>query len=252
MAAVSSLALGAAKKLATSKRGQKVLAWTAALVLALPVTLVVGPAVGIAALTGGVVGLAPGLGGDVVAPGCGDDTECTVSDDDQQLAAEIMAATAAGKVSWLSAQHRRQVENYAAGAEVSAACTLDTRVLQLIVLTINKVGQVGISSLNRRCTGETPGAGQASQHWKGRGVDFYSFGGKATNGADAVSVSVIQFFDPIVPPRSGVGQSDCRRRAGTTVTTGNFIQFPDGCHHLHLQVPDNDVPLALPAAPRSP
>ena len=39
---------------------------------------------------------------------------------------------------------------------------------------VQNFAQVGVSDLNRRCTGTTPGAGKASAHWKGKAVDFYA------------------------------------------------------------------------------
>jgi len=240
------LALTAAK----SKTGRRILAGIVLTVLCLPVALVGIP---VSLATAGAVafsnqhhaggGDSDGSGGGAGVPVCGGAAECQVSDDAQEVAQQILAYQALGKVSWLDVRFRQQVQAYADGGTVSPNCTIDTRILQVIVLAVQREGSVGISSINRRCTGQTPGAGRASFHWKGKAVDFYSLGGTVVRTAhEPQPLDLIQFLGPIVPKGSGVGQVQCR----PAVPLGNFHTFPDSCNHQHVQLSDDTAPLHLP------
>jgi hypothetical protein len=163
---------------------------------------------------------------------------CEVPADAKAAAAQLVAAADSGKLTFLENRYRQQVMNMANGT-ASPECTLDVHVLQVMVLAVNTFQQVGVSDLNRRCTGETPGAGTASQHWKGKAVDFYSLNRRSLTGSDELSQQLIHVLDPLVPHGSGIGQSDCRARAGDPVSgLVNFTSdFPDTCNHQHVQVP---------------
>ncbi len=221
--AVGAVATKAALTLAKSKTGRKILAFAAVTVVLLPILVVAVPVVVLTALAPSLVAaVIPGGEGGESATGCEDAAQCQVSGDAQELASQIMAYSATGKVAWLDVRFRQQVQAYANGGAVSPECTLDPRVLQVILLAVQREGSVGISSLNRRCTGQTPGAGRASYHWKGKAVDFYSLGGRVIHTSSEPQVlDLIQFLGPIVPKGSGVGQIQCRRPSPSGTSTSS-------------------------------
>jgi hypothetical protein len=163
---------------------------------------------------------------------------CQVPADARAAAAVLAAAIQQGKLDFLEHRYAQQVMNTADGT-ATPACGLDGHLLQLIVVAVQSFQQVGVSDLNRRCTGTTPGAGTASAHWKGKAVDFYALNRRSLTGADNLSVQLIHTLDPYAPHGSSVGQSDCRARAGVHLgRLANFAkQFPDTCNHQHIEVP---------------
>jgi hypothetical protein len=174
----------------------------------------------------------------VVAALTGPDGGCRVPADAKDAARQLVSDADNGKLTFLENRYRQQVVNMANGT-ATPECTLDVHVLQIMVLAVNSFQQVGVSDLNRRCTGETPGAGTASQHWKGKAVDFYSLNRRSLTGSDELSAQLIRLLDPLVPHGSGIGQRDCRQRTGDPITgLVNFTSdFPDTCNHQHVQVP---------------
>lgn len=163
---------------------------------------------------------------------------CQVPADARAAAASLVADIQEGKLTFLETRYQQQVINMANGS-ATANCTIDGHVLQLIVVAVQTFQSIGVSDLNRRCTGETPGAGTASAHWKGKAVDFYAVNRRSLTGADDLSLELIHALDPYAPHGASLGQSDCRARAN--VATGvllNFTSaFPDTCNHQHVQVP---------------
>lgn len=168
----------------------------------------------------------------------GTTSTCQIPADARAAAAALVADIQAGKLTFLEARYQQQVTNMANG-NATPDCAIDGHVLQLIVVAVQSFQSVGVSDLNRRCTGSTPGAGTASAHWKGKAVDFYAVNRRSLTGADDLSLQLIHALDPYAPHGSSIGQSDCRTRAG--VSTGlllNFTSaFPDTCTHQHVQVP---------------
>lgn len=163
---------------------------------------------------------------------------CQVPADAAAAAVVLVGAIQAKKLNFLEPRYQQQVINMADGT-ATPDCTIDAHVLQLIVVAVQAFQQVGVSDLNRRCTGTTPGAGTASAHWKGKAVDFYAINRQSLTGADPLSVQLIHALDPFAPRGSSVGQSDCRSRAHMTLgVLMNFTSdFPDTCNHQHIQVP---------------
>lgn len=163
---------------------------------------------------------------------------CQVPADARAAATILVAAIQAKKLNFLEPRYQEQVANMANGT-ATPDCAIDAHVLQLIVVAVQSFQQVGVSDLNRRCTGMTPGAGTASAHWKGKAVDFYAINRQSLTGADALSVQLIHALDPYAPHGSSVGQSDCRARAHVSLgVLSNFTHaFPDTCNHQHVQVP---------------
>ncbi|MFF1571416.1 hypothetical protein ACFVWR_01610 [Leifsonia sp. NPDC058292] len=163
---------------------------------------------------------------------------CEVPADARAAAAVLVGAIQAKTLNFLEPRYQQQVINMADGT-ATPDCTIDAHVLQLIVVAVQSFQQVGISDLNRRCTGMTPGAGTKSAHWKGKAVDFYAINRQSLTGADALSVQLIHVLDPYAPHGSSAGQSDCRARADVSLglLTNITSDFPDTCNHQHIQVP---------------
>lgn len=163
---------------------------------------------------------------------------CQVPADARAAATVLVGAIQAKKLNFLEPRYQQQVIDMADGT-ATPDCTIDAHVLQLIVVAVQSFQQVGVSDLNRRCTGMTPGAGTASAHWKGKAVDFYAIDRQSLTGADALSVQLIHVVDPYAPHGSSAGQSDCRARADVSLglLTNITSDFPDTCNHQHIQVP---------------
>lgn len=163
---------------------------------------------------------------------------CQIPADARAAATALVGAIQADKLNFLEARYQQQIVNMADGT-ATPDCTTDAHILQLIVLAVRAFQQVGVSDLNRRCTGTTPGAGRASAHWKGKAVDFYAINRQSLTGADPLSLQLIHTLDPYAPHGSSIGQSDCRSRAN--VSLGLLVNitnaFPDTCNHQHIQVP---------------
>lgn len=159
---------------------------------------------------------------------------CGVGGDARQLANELVAAAGDGRLRFLEAAYREQVEAIAEGRTVPN-CGIDVRVLQIVVFALRNFDSVGVSDLNRRCTGSLAGAGTASAHYRdggGMAVDFYALNGVALEGRDAQSVRLITLLDPHMPHGSRVGQSNC----GTAIALMNMTTFKDSCNHVHIDV----------------
>lgn len=177
--------------------------------------------------------------GDVIAALTGGTlASCPVPADATAAATLLVTAIQRGKLTFLEQRYEQQVINMANGT-ATPACLIDVHILQVIVIAVNNFAQVGVSDLNRRCTGATPGAGTASAHWKGKAVDFFALNHTDLTGSDPLSLQLIHLLDPYVPAGSGLGQSDCRAGHGDPVTglTNFTLQFPDTCNHQHVQVP---------------
>jgi len=163
---------------------------------------------------------------------------CQVPADARAAAAVLVGAIHTNKLDFLEARYQQQILNMADGT-ATPDCTIDVHVLQLIVAAVQAFQQVGVSDLNRRCTGMAPGAGKASAHWKGKAVDFYAINRQSLTGADALSLQLVHTLDLYAPHGSSIGQSDCRARAN--VSLGALLNissaFPDTCNHQHMQVP---------------
>jgi hypothetical protein len=168
----------------------------------------------------------------------GSAASCSVPGDAKAAATLLVTAIGTGKLTFLEPRYQKQIADMAAGT-ATPACTIDVHVLQIIVIAVNNFSQVGVSDLNRRCTGQTPGAGTASKHWQGKAVDFYALNHRSLTGADDLSIQLIRLLDPHVPHGSGLGQEQVRSSAGDSVTgLKNFtVQFDDTADHLHVQVP---------------
>jgi len=175
--------------------------------------------------------------------GTGGGCEAIATGDPTQLARQIMSLTKDNKIRWLTPAYEKQVEAYANSGGTPPSCYLDPRLLQVIAAVATKFEPIGISDLNRQCTGDTPGAGTASYHWKGKAVDFYMLGGVSTTGRDANADAAIQLLDQLTNTRGAVGQEFCGSLGGYALQ--NLYTFDDTCNHLHYQLGPGTDPLRL-------
>lgn len=181
------------------------------------------------------------MSGSIVCDGAG------ISADAQQLAQGLVAAMDSGRLT-VEGAHGQQLRDMAAGT-ATEQCRLDVGVLQVITFALQHFDTIKLSSLNRRCTSETPGAGTRSYHWKGQAVDFSVINGQGLTGWDQHSLKLTKLLDAYMPAGlAGVGQSDCRAKHGVSLMLSNFIQFADGCNHLHVEIRQPDTPLNFPTS----
>ena len=172
-----------------------------------------------------------------------------ITGDVKALATALMPAIASGKLYGYSGID--QIKAIADGT-ATAKCGIDVRILQIVTIAVNNFDKVGVSDINRYCTGSLEGAGKESAHYKdggGHAVDFMTLNGKAINGADGYSLQLIRILDPIVPKGSRIGQEDVRASHGVSIVTQNFTQFDDSPDHLHVDVLWAKGGLQLPGSP---
>lgn len=159
-------------------------------------------------------------------------TNSTVSPTVQALAIQLMGAVASGRLVGSTPNHIPEIANLAEGKAVPG-CGIDYRVLQTISFALAHYSQVGVSDINRRCTGQIEGAGTESAHYAdggGHALDFYLLNGSPLTGGDAKSLELIRMLDPIVPAGTGLGQLGCR----ASISLDNFKPFDDTCNHVHI------------------
>lgn len=171
----------------------------------------------------------------------------SVGGDAQGLAQELVKAADEGRLKGSVPDHIKEIRWRAEGKDVPD-CGIDVRILQVLVLAVREFDSVGVSDLNRKCTGQIEGAGIYSSHYKdggGHAVDFYRLDGNGLTGADGSSLRLIGLLDPLMPEGSHVGQSQCRAAAGTTVALTHWTEFEDSCTHLHVDMGSSDKPLLI-------
>ncbi|RFA19560.1 hypothetical protein B7R23_11620 [Subtercola boreus] len=157
----------------------------------------------------------------------------TVSPAVQALAQTLMDAVARGQLVGSRPDHIEEIQ-YLASGQVVEGCGVDIRVLQTIKVAVDNFAKVGVSDINRLCTGQIEGAGTNSPHYKaggGHAVDFYILNGHSLTGGDSDSMKLLRLLDPLVPPNTNVGQSGCRSSGSGFV---NLSEFSDSCSHLHV------------------
>ncbi|TFC97734.1 hypothetical protein E3T28_11675 [Cryobacterium sinapicolor] len=186
---------------------------------------------------------------EVVAALATGDAACAagVGSDARVLAAALVVKIDAGAITGLSPDHLREIR-WIADGRTRENCGIDTRILQVITMATNMFDAVGISDINRACTGTLLGAGVASPHFAnggGHAVDFYSFDRMPTTGADANALKLLKALSPVMPAGSGAGQNQCRANAGVSLDL-SMKQFRDDCNHVHIAVdPNTTDPMKL-------
>lgn len=182
----------------------------------------------------------------------GTDAACaagSVGGDAQQLALALVEKLDAGNLVGSTPDHMRQIRWIAAG-EVPPNCGIDLRILQILTIATNTFDRVGVSDINRLCTGQRPGAGNLSAHvvnGGGHAIDFYSFDRIPATGADPNSIKLLRALDPVMADGAVFGQVNCRASAGTTLALVTR-ELVDTCNHFHIQVdPNGSQPMKLGA-----
>lgn len=174
---------------------------------------------------------------------------CSVGGDPQALAQELAAAAGNGQLRVLEPRYLAQIQAIADG-ENQANCGIDVGILQIIVLAVRSFETVGVSDINRKCTGSLLGAGTGSSHWilgGGRAVDFYALDGRTLSGADPLSIRLISMLDQVLPAGARVGQVQCRADAGISLALRNLREFEDSCNHVHVDLAYSSAPLNIGA-----
>ena len=185
----------------------------------------------------------------VVAALTSGDAACAagISSDARTLAQGLVAKIDAGKLVGSTPDHLREIR-WIANGEVRENCGIDVRILQVITITTNMFDVVGISDINRRCTGQLFASGTTSAHYAnggGHAVDFYAFDRTPTTGADPNALKLLKALGPMMADRSGIGQSNCRAAAGVSLDLPT-AQFTDTCTHVHINVdPNGNQPMKL-------
>ena len=154
----------------------------------------------------------------------------------QAVAQQLMTAVAQGRLTGSTPDHIFEIRYLAAG-EAVPGCGIDYRALQAIAFALTKFNTVGVSDINRHCTGQIEGAGTASAHYAdggGHAVDFFRLNGHALTGGDSDSIKLIEDLDAVVPTDSTVGQVNCR----SGLSLSHFKQIDDTCNHVHVDFLD--------------
>ncbi|MFM9920914.1 hypothetical protein [Lacisediminihabitans sp. H27-G8] len=161
----------------------------------------------------------------------------SVSGNPQQLAQTLVDAHRQGIFTALvPAMYTQEIEATANGT-VTSKCQIDARILQTIVLVLNKFGSVGVSDLGRPCLGDTLHCPSSPHcHIPDQAVDFTSVGGHALDGSDPPDIALLRYLDTILPEGSWAGQSECRTASGDPMTLTHIGQFPDTCTHQHIDI----------------
>jgi len=164
---------------------------------------------------------------------------CAATGNGEQSAKTLIAARAAGTLTDYNPKMLDELNGMADGT-ASAQCQIDPRVLQILVLVLNKYGSVGVSDINRPCAGEGLHC-EYSAHCTSpsTAVDFNSIGGRTTTGGDPASLELLAYLDTIMPKGSHAGQVQCR----PAMTFQNITAFSDPCTHLHVDVRGTTAPL---------
>ncbi|PPF41723.1 hypothetical protein C5B85_18735 [Pseudoclavibacter sp. AY1F1] len=159
-----------------------------------------------------------------------------VSPSEKEAAQQLAAAMAAGRLVFLNGAGDAYGQQILGMADGTGTCHIQLPALQLIQIALNMFDSVGISDLNRACTGDLPGSSGYSAHWVGRAIDFYSFNGVALTGADTFSVQYVNAVAGILPAGSQIGQINARIANGTYFDIPGVSQIDDAHNHLHVDV----------------
>jgi hypothetical protein len=172
---------------------------------------------------------------------------CAVSSDEQVVAQQLVGYLDSGRLVGSVPDHMKEIRWIAQGRTVPD-CGIDLRVLQILLLAVQHFDQVGVSDINRKCTGQILGLGTRSMHYAdggGRAVDFYLLDNRHLTGADGLSLRLIALLDPIMPVGAHVGQQNVRITQGVAVTLTRWTGVTDTPDHLHIDVGTSNNPLLL-------
>ncbi len=170
-------------------------------------------------------------------------TSTTAGLTEQQIAQKIVASKKIKSLPY-PPDYYPQIVDIANGKTVPN-CGIDIRILKLIFKLTEKFDSVGISDINRKCTGVLVGAGTASAHYingGGHAVDFWRLNGTNLNGSNAIDIEMLNYIAKFMPTGTRVGQANCRSSAGKSVNLPGITQFSDTCNHQHVDVGTTNSP----------
>lgn len=169
----------------------------------------------------------------------------------QQLAQEILNRGAASNPTSILDNEIRPLAT--TGVPQSANCTVDVRLLQMLVIIERKYGGIYITDINRPCIGSTLNCSY-SPHCllPAKAVDMTSVGGRSLTGyGNDLDIDLLKFVDTFVPPNTYAEQKKCR--AGVAHSFTNIVEFDQTeCDHQHIDFGHTSEALRLPAANRAP
>lgn len=158
-----------------------------------------------------------------------------ISGSAQELAKKIVDS---GNVTG-SGQYMQQIKDVANG---KTGCNVNPDILKMLVgVAINDNHKIIITSLNRKCTGQTPGAGTKSYHYSdggGHAVDIGNFNGERVDGGNSATLKFLESASKYLPEGTGYGQATCG--SGFKAPEGSTA-FYDTCDHQHIQVPKKQM-----------
>lgn len=131
-----------------------------------------------------------------------------------------------------------------------AACSIDPRILQLLVLVIDHFQQrVNVTDIERYCINSQLSKFQhgAQNGHGGWAIDIDSIGGVAVNGSSQKDADLLAYLRSIRPTTGTlhVGQTLCANH----VNYAEFSNFDDSCTHQHIDFNSTPVGLNFPTAP---
>ncbi|MEF2978904.1 DUF4214 domain-containing protein [Subtercola sp. YIM 133946] len=172
-----------------------------------------------------------------------------VTSDPQQLAKVIVAAQNAGNFATdPTSIYTREIAPVASGTALNG-CGVDVRILQVIVLTLNRFGSARVSDIERPCIGSNLncGAPTYSVHCldPGEAIDFARVGGVTLDGSNTRTRDFLTYLDFFLPRGTNAGQEECR--SSSPLQLANINQFDDSCNHQHLDFRNTNQPLSASA-----
>lgn len=163
----------------------------------------------------------------------------------QGLAAEIIARGAkpdASNPGLVTAE----LQPIAEGRTIQPQCTIDTRILQLLVVVERAFGGATISDISRPCIGDNtncPTSGHCQQ--PAQAVDLTALDGSPLTAGGAntpLDLDFLHFIDQFMPSNTWVEQQQCRP-AQSWLHLHDFAQTP--CNHQHVDVQHTAGQLAV-------
>ncbi|WP_414173022.1 hypothetical protein [Clavibacter tessellarius] len=163
---------------------------------------------------------------------------CTATGNGEQSAKTLIAARAAGTLTDYNPKMLDELNGMADGT-ASAQCQIDPRVLQILVLVLNKYGSVGVSDINRPCAGRvcTASTPRTAPRRRRPSTSTASEDARRPGRPGVARAAGVPRHDHA--QGSHAGQVQCR----PTMTFQNITAFSDPCTHLHVDVRGTTAPL---------
>lgn len=194
--------------------------------------------------------------------GCG--SACTnVSATPAVLASELMQAKNAGRLTEATIVSGSIFGNEIgpiANGTVAPNCTIDTRVLQTLVVVTRTYSKVQLTDLNRWCAHDgahtCTGAGASPWHCArpAIAIDFGAINGVGLDGRNATSIDLLRTLNSFLPANMHVGQAGCRSGslAGSYGFSNFGNEFDDWCNHVHIDFSSAKGPMRVTGTNQNP